>query len=166
MVCRSVAIDSLVMRAIERGVRRNVRHAGGFPERDLAAPVRIGAQTRRHPYLEAHGSRIAAGFPRQLAQLVEGLQGAVAGWIVDGHEPVAILRSAVKRSVRAAAKPERHAPRRRTWIDPDVFESMEVAGQGDVGFRPERLHDPHLLLWAAATVEEILVERDEFDLVP
>src|SRR5262245_50134731 len=93
-----------------------------------ASPLR--AQTWRHPYLEAHGSRIAAGFPRQLAQLVEGLQGGVPGRIVDGHEPVAILRSAVKRGVRAAAKPERHAPRRRTWIDPDVVEPMEVAGHG------------------------------------
>ncbi len=31
---------------------------------------------------------------------------------------------------------------------------------------PQRLHDPHLLLGAAAAIVEILVERDELDVVP
>ena len=91
MVGRGAALDPLVMATVEGGVSRDVRHARSLPERDLTPPVLLQALTRRDPYLEPYLGRIAAGFPRQLAQLLERSQRRIAGRIVQRHESITVL---------------------------------------------------------------------------
>ena len=65
-----------------------------------------------------------------------------------------------------AAVPDRHPAGRRARVDAGVLDCVEFARKGDVRLGPQRLHDAHLLLRAAAAVVEILVEPGKLDLVP
>src|SRR6266542_1792604 len=166
MIGRSAALDPLVMPAVERGVRRDVRHASGFPKGDFPSPVFLGTRTWRDPDLESDLGRVAARLLGQRAQFLECRQRLVTGRIVQRHETVAILCRTAEACFGIAAEPDRHAARRRARVDANILEPMELTGKGDVWFCPEGLHDPDLLLRSATAIAEVLVERDELDLVP
>ena len=65
-----------------------------------------------------------------------------------------------------AAKPHRHLARSRARVDPDILQRVPFTLERDKRLGPQFLHDLDLLFGAAAAIVEILVERDEFRLVP
>src|SRR5207302_10443510 len=64
------------------------------------------------------------------------------------------------------AEPHRHLARGGPRVDPSIVDRVPAALEADMRLLPQRLHDLHLLLGAAAAVVEILVEAGELDLVP
>ena len=64
------------------------------------------------------------------------------------------------------AEPHRHLARGRPRVDAGIVDRVPAALEADMRLGPQRLHDLHLLLRAAAAIVEILVEPDELDLVP
>src|SRR5262245_26647405 len=109
------------MRAVIRGVSRDVRDANGLPKGNLAPPVLVGAHPRRHPNLEPHTRWVSARFLDQLAELLECGERSVAGRKDQRHETVAIFRRAAKRCLSMAAEPDRHSSRQRARVDANLL---------------------------------------------
>src|SRR4029453_3325843 len=97
MIVEARSGNALVMEAAKGGVDSGVCDAGFLPERDLAPPVVVVADARRHPDFQSDRSRIAAFSFDQGAQLFECLQRLVTGRIGERHEAVAVLGSPPER---------------------------------------------------------------------
>lgn len=64
------------------------------------------------------------------------------------------------------AEPQRDMAPWRQGIDAGVGDGMALALEGDKGLGPQGPHDLDLFLGAPAPILEVLIEADEFNLVP
>src|SRR3954454_14470280 len=64
------------------------------------------------------------------------------------------------------AEPDRHLAGFRARVDAGIVNRVPLAFDADMRLGPQLLHDLDLLFRAAATIVEVLIETDEFDLVP
>ena len=155
-----------MMTAMERRRQADMRHAGGLPERRFLAPVVRRSRAAGCPHLNADGFRIAALGLRQPVQFAEDVQRRLVRRIGVRHPAVAPFGDARQRLFMMPAIPHRHPAGSRARIDAGIVDRVIPALERHVILLPQRLHDLHLLLGAAAAIMEILVQPDELHLVP
>ena len=142
-----------------------VRHRGCFKRRLL--PRHSASPPRPHEVQTSIptdcGSRPAASIMRR-----NSLNLANAAWwrgiVLD--PAISPFGNSRHRPVVMSAIPHRRMPRCRARIDTRVVDRVVHAFERDMLVFPERAHHSHLLLGSASTVVEILLQTDEFDLVP
>src|SRR5579885_2630768 len=143
-----------------------MRGARTLPEPRLLGPIGLAAGTHRDPHFDPDFARVAAGRLCQPAQFVEHVERALVWRISIRHPAVAPFGDALQCPFVMAAIPHRYAARSRARVDASIIDRVPAALERDVRLRPQRLHDLHLLLGAAAAIVEILVQPDKLDLVP
>lgn len=156
--------DAFVSVAAKSGVHGDMRNADAFPVGDGLAPVVRASFRVGDPYGEA-GSTSTALFSPISAELVECTLSLVA-FRMGQHDPaIAVFGDPAQGFIHMAAKPNRHAAVDRQRVDASIVDIVPLALEGDVLFRPEALHDVHLLHRAHAAVAEIHAQADKLDRV-
>src|SRR4051794_31127371 len=166
VVGHAPAGHALVVIAAKRVVQRDMRDAGFLPEADFLTPVLFGAGAGRGPDFEANRGRIASFGFHQAAQLVEFRDGLGSRRFRQHHPAVAPFCDPLQRHVHVTAEPQRNLALWRPGIDAGVRKAVPLALERNVGIGPQRFHHLDLFLGPLASVVEILVEADEFHLVP
>src|ERR1700761_9177065 len=151
---------------LKGAIERHVSDPGFLPELEFLPPSRLVTRAGGHPDLDAEAGRVAARLLGIAAQLGELRLGRAVRRVSQHHPAVAPFCDAPQRLIMMAAKPDRHATLRGPRVDAGIFDMMPVPLDRHMRLGPKRLHALNLRLRSASPIVEVLVQPNEFDLVP